>query len=91
MQMVSVAKLNRAETNAKSFAPYMDKIQEVVFNVGKGAKNAKHPMLVSREVKRRRISSLRLTAGLRVRLTVRFCETLTAPFKNAISLKMNTR
>ncbi|WP_461207953.1 F0F1 ATP synthase subunit gamma, partial [Clostridium sp. DL1XJH146] len=45
MQMVSAAKLNRAETNAKSFAPYMDKIQEVVFNVGKGAKNAKHPML----------------------------------------------
>ena len=38
MQMVSAAKLNRAETNAKSFAPYMDKIQEVVFNVGKGAK-----------------------------------------------------
>ncbi|MGY4716307.1 ATP synthase F1 subunit gamma [Bacillus amyloliquefaciens] len=52
MQMVSAAKLNRAETNAKSFAPYMDKIQEVVFNVGKGAKNAKHPMLVSREVKK---------------------------------------
>jgi F-type H+-transporting ATPase subunit gamma len=52
MQMVSAAKLNRAENNAKSFVPYMDKIQEVVSNVGQGSGSVNHPMLVSREVKR---------------------------------------
>ncbi len=52
MQMVSAAKLNRAENNAKSFVPYMDKIQEVVSNVGKVSGSAKHPMLLSREVKK---------------------------------------
>ncbi|MEC1622980.1 ATP synthase F1 subunit gamma [Bacillus mojavensis] len=52
MQMVSAAKLNRAENNAKSFVPYMDKIQVVVSNVGKVSGSAKHPMLLSREVKK---------------------------------------
>ncbi|MED1017444.1 ATP synthase F1 subunit gamma [Bacillus atrophaeus] len=52
MQMVSAAKLNRAENNAKSFVPYMDKIQEVVSNVGQVSGSVNHPMLVSREVKR---------------------------------------
>lgn len=52
MQMVSAAKLNRAENNAKSFVPYMDKIQEVVSNVGRVSGNVKHPMLLSREVKK---------------------------------------
>lgn len=52
MQMVSAAKLNRAENNAKSFVPYMDKIQEVVSNVGRVSGNMKHPMLLSREVKK---------------------------------------
>lgn len=52
MQMVSAAKLNRAETNAKSFVPYMEKIQEVVASIALGSKDVKHPMLVSRPVKR---------------------------------------
>lgn len=72
MQMVSAAKLNRAENNAKSFVPYMDKIQEVVSNVGRVSGNVKHPMLLSREVKKRHTLSLRLTAVLPALLTVRF-------------------
>lgn len=52
MQMVSAAKLNRAEMNAKAFVPYMDKIQEVVASIAAGSQDAEHPMLVSRPVKR---------------------------------------
>lgn len=52
MQMVSAAKLNRAETNAKSFVPYMEKIQEVVASIALGSKDVNHPMLVSRPVKK---------------------------------------
>uniref|UniRef100_UPI0035A3D67D ATP synthase gamma chain n=1 Tax=Bacillus sp. (strain PS3) TaxID=2334 RepID=UPI0035A3D67D len=52
MEMVSTSKLNRAEQNAKSFVPYMEKIQEVVANVALGAGGASHPMLVSRPVKK---------------------------------------
>lgn len=52
MEMVSAAKLNRAENNAKSFVPYMEKIQDVVANVALGSKGVSHPMLVSRSVKK---------------------------------------
>lgn len=50
--MVSAAKLNRAEMNAKSFVPYMEKIQEVVASIASGSQDSEHPMLVSRSVKR---------------------------------------
>ncbi|TLS35833.1 F0F1 ATP synthase subunit gamma [Pseudalkalibacillus caeni] len=52
MQMVSAAKLNRAENNAKSFVPYMNKMQEVVASIASGTSSAQHPMLVSRDVKK---------------------------------------
>ncbi|WP_064091929.1 F0F1 ATP synthase subunit gamma [Rossellomorea aquimaris] len=52
MEMVSASKLNRAETNAKSFVPYMNKIQEVVTSVAAGSQGVRNPMLVSRPVKR---------------------------------------
>lgn len=52
MQMISASKLSRAETNAKSFVPYMEKIQEVVTSVASGSKDAEHPMLASRPVKK---------------------------------------
>ncbi|WP_335872982.1 F0F1 ATP synthase subunit gamma [Bacillus sp. 2205SS5-2] len=52
MQMVSAAKLNRAEGNAKAFVPYMDKIQEVVASIALGSTDISHPMLVSRPVKK---------------------------------------
>ncbi|WP_102348245.1 F0F1 ATP synthase subunit gamma [Bacillus sp. Marseille-P3661] len=52
MQMVSAAKLNRAEMNAKSFVPYMEKIQEVVASIAAGSSGVSHPMLQSRPVKK---------------------------------------
>lgn len=52
MEMVSASKLNRAENNAKSFVPYMEKIQDVVASVAMGSSGAKHPMLGQREVKK---------------------------------------
>ncbi|MFJ5623563.1 ATP synthase F1 subunit gamma [Peribacillus loiseleuriae] len=52
MQMVSASKWNRAESNAKKYVPYMEKIQEVVMSIASGSKGATHPMLVSRPVKK---------------------------------------
>ena len=52
MQMVSASKLSRAESSAKAFVPYMDKIQEVVASIATGNTDASHPMLVSRPVKK---------------------------------------
>lgn len=52
MEMVSASKLNRAEMNAKSFVPYMEKIQEVVASIATGSSGARNPMLVSRPVKK---------------------------------------
>lgn len=52
MQMVSASKLNRAEENAKSYVPYMGKIQEVVASIANGTHDASHPMLTSRPVKK---------------------------------------
>ncbi|MBY6037337.1 F0F1 ATP synthase subunit gamma [Fictibacillus nanhaiensis] len=52
MEMVSAAKLNRAEQNARSFGPYVDKIQEVVGSIASGSSNAKHSMLLTRPVKK---------------------------------------
>ncbi|MGC4377377.1 ATP synthase F1 subunit gamma [Fictibacillus sp. Mic-4] len=52
MEMVSAAALNRAENNAKSFVPYMDKMQEVVASIATGSKSARHPMLETRPVKK---------------------------------------
>ncbi|MEF7562538.1 F0F1 ATP synthase subunit gamma [Bacillus infantis] len=52
MQMVSAAKMNRAEMNAKSFVPYMEKIQEVTASIALGSTDVSHPMLTSRPVKK---------------------------------------
>jgi F-type H+-transporting ATPase subunit gamma len=52
MQMVSASKMSRAEMNAKSFIPYMEKIQEVVSSVALGSTDVTHPMLVSRPIKK---------------------------------------
>ena len=52
MQMVSSSKLRRAETNAKAYGPYMDKIQEVVAAIATGTTDSGHPMLTSRPVKK---------------------------------------
>lgn len=50
MQMVSASKLNRAELNAKSFVPYMAKIEDVVGAIASGTSDNGHAMLKSRPV-----------------------------------------
>ncbi|WP_409272478.1 F0F1 ATP synthase subunit gamma [Neobacillus sp. SCS-31] len=52
MEMVSAAKWNRGVMSAKSFVPYMEKIQEVTASIAVGSKDANHPMLQSRPVKK---------------------------------------
>ncbi|HEU5140709.1 MAG TPA: F0F1 ATP synthase subunit gamma, partial [Bacillales bacterium] len=53
MEMVSAAKLNRAESNAKSYIPYTEKLRSVVASIAAGNNGSlKHPMLQSREVKK---------------------------------------
>ncbi|KGR80156.1 ATP synthase F1 subunit gamma [Ureibacillus manganicus] len=52
MQMVSASKKARAEQNAKSYVPYMEKVQDVVAAIASGTTDASHPMLVSRPVKK---------------------------------------
>ncbi|MFA9560183.1 ATP synthase F1 subunit gamma [Evansella sp. AB-rgal1] len=54
MQMVSAAKLNRAQSKATSFVPYTEKIREVVASIASGTEtNVTHPMLEARsEVKK---------------------------------------
>ncbi|MDA7025396.1 ATP synthase F1 subunit gamma [Bacillus sp. CLL-7-23] len=50
-QMVSASKLNQADVKAKSFVPYMEKMQEVVADIALGYTGT-HPMMSSRPVKR---------------------------------------
>ncbi|MFC5540643.1 MAG: ATP synthase F1 subunit gamma [Bacilli bacterium] len=52
MQMVSAAKRSKAEENAKSYVPYMEKVQDVVASIASGASDVTHPMLVARPVKK---------------------------------------
>lgn len=52
MQMVSAAKMNRAEMNAKAFVPYMTKIQEVTASIAQGSQGVQNPLLTSRPVKK---------------------------------------
>jgi F-type H+-transporting ATPase subunit gamma len=52
MEMTSAAKWNRGVMNAKSFVPYMEKIQEVTASIAGGSKGISHPMLQARPVKK---------------------------------------
>jgi F-type H+-transporting ATPase subunit gamma len=52
MEMTSAAKWNRGVLNAKSFVPYMEKIQEVTASIAIGSGGVVHPMLTSRPVKK---------------------------------------
>lgn len=52
MQMVSAAKLNRAQNNAQSFLPYTEKIREVVGSIASSDTEVSHPMLEERPVKK---------------------------------------
>lgn len=53
LQMVSAAKLNRAQSHSQSYIPYTEKIRSVVASIAAGNQGAiSHPMLQSREVKK---------------------------------------
>ncbi|WP_332691983.1 ATP synthase F1 subunit gamma [Halalkalibacter lacteus] len=52
MQMVSAAKLNRAQANAQAFQPYTEKIRDVVASIASSSTEVSHPMLEERPVKR---------------------------------------
>ena len=50
MQMVSAAKLNKAQAKTQNFQPYTDKIRDVVVSIAGGSSEKTHPMLQSRPV-----------------------------------------
>ena len=53
MQMVSAAKLNRAQMQAKAYHSYTDKLRDVVGNIARSnAGNLRHPMLQKPSVKK---------------------------------------
>ncbi|MTT31002.1 F0F1 ATP synthase subunit gamma [Terrilactibacillus sp. BCM23-1] len=53
MEMVSAAKLNRAQMHAKTYTAYTDKLREVVGGIAAGNNGSiKHPMLQTRPVKK---------------------------------------
>jgi len=52
MELVSASKMSRAEDNAKKYAPYSEKIQEVVASIASSNSDVSHPMLERREVKK---------------------------------------
>lgn len=52
MKMVAAAKLRRAQERAEQSRPYAEKMREVIASIAAGSKGAKHPMLISREVKK---------------------------------------
>ena len=52
MELVSASKMTRAEQNAKKYAPYSEKIQEVVTAIASSNSDVSHPMLERREVKK---------------------------------------
>jgi F-type H+-transporting ATPase subunit gamma len=52
MEMVSAAKLRRAQERAQSSRPYADKMREVISSIAAGSKGINHPMMVTREVKK---------------------------------------
>lgn len=52
MELVSASKMSKAEQNARGFVPYADKLQEVVSSIANSNTDAKHPMLIKREVKK---------------------------------------
>ncbi|UTR16258.1 F0F1 ATP synthase subunit gamma [Salipaludibacillus sp. LMS25] len=49
MEMVSAAKLNKAQSQAGAFQPYTDKIREVVASIAGGTEGLSHPMLEMRD------------------------------------------
>jgi len=75
--MVSASKLSRAEENAKRYASYSDKIQEVVANIASNSTDANHPMLQRREVKKTGYIVVTADSGLAGAYNANILRTLT--------------
>lgn len=52
MKLVAAAKLRRAQEQAQAARPYAEKMRDVIVNLAQGTSGVKHPMLVSRPVKK---------------------------------------
>lgn len=52
MKLVAAAKLRRAQEQAQAARPYAEKMRDVIVNLAHGTTGVKHPMLVSRPVKK---------------------------------------
>ncbi|WP_240376156.1 ATP synthase F1 subunit gamma [Bacillus piscicola] len=64
MEMVSAAKLNRAQTNAQSYEPYTQKIRDVVTSIASSNTEATHPMLEERPIKKTAYVAIFSDSGL---------------------------
>lgn len=65
MQMVSAAKLQKAESHAKAFQTYAEKVRKITTDlVSSDNEPAKNPMMIKREVKKRAISLSHQIVGL---------------------------
>jgi F-type H+-transporting ATPase subunit gamma len=52
MKMVAAAKLRRAQERAEQARPYAQKMKEVIASIASGTKDFKHPMLITRPIKK---------------------------------------
>lgn len=77
MEMVSASKLSRAEENAKRYASYSDKIQEVIANIATNSTDATHPMLERRDVKKTGYIVVTADSGLAGAYNANILRTLT--------------
>ena len=64
MEMVSAAKLRRAQTAVESARPYATQLQEVLANLAQASGDVSHPAFLRREVKRRAIVLITSDRGL---------------------------
>jgi len=85
MEMVSASKLSRAEENAKRYASYSDKIQEVIANIASNSSDATHPMLERREVKKTGYIVVTADSGLAGAYNANVLRTLTRTIEESHS------
>lgn len=52
MEMIAAANLRKAQNAAESARPYADKMKEVIASIAAGTRDAIHPMLQKREIKK---------------------------------------
>lgn len=52
MKMVAAARLRKAQERANASRPFTEKIRQVTMNVAQGARDAVHPLLTVRDIKR---------------------------------------